>query len=234
MEPNRVAAVTGGNRGIGLAVCRRLAAKGVTVLLTSRDEAKGRAAQRKLAEDGLPVRFHPLDVTDEEGIEALSRYVREEIGRLDILVNNAGVAIDDGGEGVAIDLDIARRTLETNLFGAWRLCQAFIPLMRNRRYGRIVNLSSGMGSLSGMGGRYPGYRISKAALNALTRILADELKGTNILVNAADPGWVRTEMGGSMATRSPDEGAETPVWLALLPDGGPTGGFFRDKRPVPW
>jgi NAD(P)-dependent dehydrogenase (short-subunit alcohol dehydrogenase family) len=234
VERNRVAVVTGGNRGIGLSICRGLAAKGVSVVLTARDEAKGRAAQRNLAEEDLPVRFHPLDVTDGESIEALSRHVREEIGRLDILVNNAGIAIDDGGEGVDIDLDVVRRTLETNLFGAWRLCQVFIPLMRKGRYGRIVNLSSGMGSLSGMGGRYPAYRISKTALNALTRILADELKGTNILVNAADPGWVRTEMGGSSATRPPDEGAKTPVWLALLPDDGPTGGFFRDRRQVPW
>jgi NAD(P)-dependent dehydrogenase (short-subunit alcohol dehydrogenase family) len=156
-------------------------------------------------------------------------------GRLDVLVNNAGII--GGGwstSAVDVDLDQVRKTLETNFYGTWRLTQGALPLMRRNSYGRIVSLSSGMGQLSDMGGHSPAYRVSKAGLNALTRILTAELGDENILVNSCCPGWVRSDMGGPHAPRSLEEGADTVVWLATLPDDGPRGGFFRDRQPIPW
>jgi NAD(P)-dependent dehydrogenase (short-subunit alcohol dehydrogenase family) len=149
-------------------------------------------------------------------------------------VNNAGISNDEGQRGVDADLYRVREALETNLLGAWRLCGVAIPLMQRDNYGRIVNISTGLAALEDMGGGWPGYRVSKTALNALTRILASELRGSGILVNSVCPGWVQTEMGGSAAPRPVEEGADTPVWAATLPKGGPTGGFFRDRRPIPW
>ena len=231
MENRRIALVSGANRGIGREIVRQLAERGMVAILGSRDEEKGRAAAEEIDGD---VRVRQLDVTDEKGIQNLARDVEEEFGRLDVLVNNAGVSIDGGQRGVDADLDVVRETLEMNLFGAWRLCEAFVPLMQRNRYGRIVNVSSGMGALNDMGGGSPAYRVSKTSLNALTRILASELRGTGILVNSVCPGWVQTDMGGSEASRTVEEGVNTPVWAATLPNNGPTGGFFRDRRPIPW
>jgi NAD(P)-dependent dehydrogenase (short-subunit alcohol dehydrogenase family) len=228
----RVALVSGGNRGIGLEVARRLATDGYRVVIGSRDPARGEEAAREVAESATACR---LDVTDPEGIEACISTIEERFGRLDVLVNNAG--IEGGGWSTSaadVDLDEVRDTLETNLFGAWKLTQAALPLMRKNRYGRIVNLSSGMGQLSDMGAHAPGYRISKTGLNTLTRMLSAELAGENILVNSCCPGWVRTDMGGPNASRSVEEGGDTPFWLATLPDDGPRGGFFRDREPIPW
>ncbi len=230
-EDGRVALVSGANRGIGREVVRQLAVRGVTTILGSRDEEKGRTAAEGI--DGEEV-VRRLDVTDEKGIQNLAHEVEEEFGRLDVLVNNAGVLMDSGRRGVNADLDVVRETLGLNLFGAWRLCEAFVPLMQRNNYGRIVNVSSGMGALNEMRGGSPAYRVSKTALNALTRILASELWGSGILVNSVCPGWVRTDMGGSGASRSVEEGADTLVWAATLADNGPTGGFFRDRRPIPW
>ncbi|MDQ3639356.1 MAG: SDR family oxidoreductase [Actinomycetota bacterium] len=231
MEDGRVALVSGANRGIGREIVRQLAGTGITTILGSRDEEKGRAAAEEIDGD---VRVRQLDVTDEKGIQNLARDAEEEFGRLDILVNNAGVSIDGGQRGVDADLDVMWETLEMNLFGAWRLCEAFVPLMQRNGYGRIVNVSSGMGALNDMGGGSPAYRVSKTSLNALTRILASELRGTGILVNSVCPGWVQTDMGGSGASRAVEEGVDTPVWAATLPNNGPTGGFFRDRRQIPW
>jgi NAD(P)-dependent dehydrogenase (short-subunit alcohol dehydrogenase family) len=230
----RIALVTGANRGIGLEIARQLAAKGVRVILTARDLARAEDAAGKLAAAGLPVTGRQLDVTDQASVDRLARSVQEEFGRLDILVNNAGILLDRDQHGTDADLEAARDTLETNVLGPWRLSKVFIPLMRRGGYGRIVNLSSQLGQLESMGGGYPAYRVSKTALNALTRVLADELKGSGILVNSACPGWVRTEMGGQEAPRSVEQGADTPVWLATLPDDGPTGGFFQERRRIPW
>ena len=230
----KVATVTGANRGIGLAISRQLARQGIHVVLTSRDQAKGMAARDELKREGLDIGYHQLDVTESESIHRLAEFLRTEYGRLDILVNNAGIAIDDGTSALKIDLDTVRRTMETNLYGPLHLCQTLVPLMRRHDYGRIVNLSSGMGQLSDMDAGAPSYRMSKTALNALTRILAAELRRTNILVNSMCPGWVRTDMGGPGADRSAEEGADTAVWLATLPDDGPTGGFFRDRKLISW
>jgi len=231
MENGRVALASGGNRGLGLEVCRQLAERGHTVVMGSRDDEQGRTAAVGLP-GGVVVR--ELDVADPGSVERLSRSIEEEFGRLDILVNNAAISNDENQSGADADLDRVKEALEANLFGAWRLCEMAIPLMRRNGYGRIVNVSTGLAALEDMGGGSPGYRVSKTALNALTRILASELRGSGILVNAVNPGWVQTDMGGSGATRSVEEGAEALIWAATLPNSGPSGGFFRDRSPVPW
>ena len=231
MENGRVALVSGGNRGIGLEVGRQLSGRGITVVIGSRDEARGRAAAEGLEGNVVP---HQLDVADAGSVDRMAAFLEEEFGRLDILVNNAAISNDEGQRGVDADLDRVKESMEANLFGAWRLCEAAIPLMQRNGYGRIVNVSTGLAALDDMGGGSPGYRVSKTALNALTRILASELHGSGILVNAVNPGWVQTDMGGSGATRSVEEGAEALVWAATLPNSGPTGGFFRDRQPVSW
>src|SRR5919106_607698 len=231
MDNGQVALVSGGNRGIGLEVCRQLAERSYTVVMGSRDDEQGRAAAAGLP-DGVIVR--QLDVADPGSVERLSRSIEEEFGRLDVLVNNAGISNDEGQRGVDADLDRVREALGINLLGAWRLCEVAIPLMKRQGYGRIVNISTGMAALEDMGGGSPGYRVSKTGLNALTRILASELRGSGILVNAVNPGWVQTDMGGFRAPRPVEEGAEGVVWAATLSNNGPTGGFFRDRRPIPW
>jgi NAD(P)-dependent dehydrogenase (short-subunit alcohol dehydrogenase family) len=232
---SRVALVTGANRGIGLETAKQLAEKGHRVILGSRDISLGEKAVKKISK-GNSVSAVQLDVTKQESVDLAERRVRSDHGRLDILVNNAGILIDETDLPSETDLAIARRTLETNLFGAWRMCKAFIPLMKKKKYGRIVNVSSGAGSFESMEEELysPAYSLSKASLNALTVLLARELQNTNILVNAVCPGWVRTDMGGRSAPRSVEQGADTAVWLATLGDGGPTGKFFRDRKVINW
>ena len=242
-DAGQIALVSGSNRGLGYETLRQLAKQGIKVILTSRDEPRGQEAARRLrAEVGEDhVAFHQLDVTDLGSVDRLYGFVKSQFGRLDVLVNNAGIFLDGGdpewdkAEGVTCArIETLRKTMETNVYGPLRLIRTFMPLMKKRKYGRIVNISSGMGQLSEMGSGYPAYRISKTALNALTRVVSEELKGEGILVNAACPGWVRTEMGGPKGPRTPEQGADTIVWLATLPDDGPTGGFFRDRKPIPW
>lgn len=231
----RIALVTGANRGIGFEICRQLAKRGLHVVLASRDAARGRAAAGVLRGEGLEVETRTLDVTSARSIKALAAWVKKRHGRLDVLVNNAGILIDPrGSRFLDSKIKTYRDTLETNLFGPLMLCQALAPLMKKNGYGRIVSLSSGQGQLSDMGTGTPAYRISKTALNALTRILAAEFKGANILVNSMCPGWVKTDMGGPEAPRTPERAAATAVWLAMLPDDGPSGGFFRDRKPIAW
>src|SRR6266704_2279362 len=238
-SPKKVAVVTGANRGIGFETCRQLAKHGMKVVLAARDEPKGRAAAERLREEELDVDFAPLDVSDDASVQDLARHIRKTYGRVDVLVNNAGVMIDgkagdeEAGTGVMqAKVETLRRTMEVNVYGALRVTQALLPLMP-KDGARIVNVSSGMGQLSDMNGGWPGYRISKTALNALTRIFADELKDTGIRVNSICPGWVKTDMGGAGATRTPQQGADTIVWLATERDV-PTGGFFKDRKPIPW
>ncbi|MFF4416675.1 SDR family oxidoreductase [Streptosporangium sp. NPDC001559] len=225
-----IALVTGGNRGIGKEVCRQLASRDYTVLLTARSRERAEGAAGRMGENVLPLR---LDVTSPEDIEAVAREVEDRYGRLDVLVNNAAITYDTWQSAVEADLDVVREALETNLYGAWRLTQALVPSLREGKRPRVVNVSSGAGSLTEMGGGTPAYTISKVALNALTRMLASELRGSRILVNAVCPGWVATDMGGP-GGRPVAEGAAGIVWAATLPGDGPTGGFFRDRRRVPW
>ena len=235
----QVALVTGSNRGIGFEIAKQLSMNKIQVIITSRNPADGDAAVRKLARDGVTkVVSMELDVSDQLSVESVLDKVEKTFGKLDILVNNAAILIDrDDVTASNADLEIVKVTLETNLIGAWRLCKAFIPLMKKNGYGRIVNVSSGAGEFEYMAkssGYWPAYSVSKTSLNALTVMLASELKRSNILVNAVCPGWVRTDMGGSNAPRSVEEGAATPVWLATLPDGGPTGHNYYDKKQIGW
>lgn len=238
MAVTRTALVSGANRGIGFEIVRQLARLGVLAVIGARDLKDGMAAAEKLKPEGLDIPVVALDVDQDGSAAQAVAEVKRIYGRLDVLVNNAAILIDEPGGFKATLSDLKaetlRRTMETNLLGPMRLIQAAAPLMREQAYGRIVNVSSGAGQLADMGGGYPAYRMSKTALNALTRIAAAELGGGNIKVNAMCPGWVRTDMGGAEATRSPEEGADTAVWLATLPDDGPTGGFFRDRKPIAW
>ena len=201
---------------------RDLAARGFTVVQGARDPDAAPAV------DG-DVHAVRLDVTDAESIGALA----DGLDRADVLVNNAAISYDTWNRAATTDLDFVRAALETNVLGAWALTQALLPQLRASGHGRIVNVSSGAGSLASMGGGTPAYQVSKAALNALTRTLAGELRGDGILVNAVCPGWVATDMGGA-GGRPVEDGAASVVWGALLPDDGPTGGFFRDGRPLAW
>ena len=219
-----VALVTGASRGIGREVARQLADRDYDVILTARDEEKARAAAEEIGARPLQ-----LDVADPAGIERATSQVSE----LDVLVNNAGIVVDGGVSGTEPDFEAIARTLETNFYGAYRLTAALLPALRKSDHPRIVNVSSGMGGVAEMGGWVPGYRVSKAALNAMTRILSTELEGDGFLVNSACPGFVNTDMGGQWGAKKPvEDGAAGIVWLATLPDDGPTGGFFRDGKPI--
>jgi NAD(P)-dependent dehydrogenase (short-subunit alcohol dehydrogenase family) len=227
----RTALVTGGNRGIGLAAARQLAEKGYAVLIGSRDPTDGEQASETLRRRGFDVSTLRIDLSDQTALDAAVREIEASGRSADVLINNAGVLHEkpllELGDG-----EIAE-SVAVHLTGPLRLLRSLAPKMVARGYGRVVNVSSGWGAFAeGMGG--PGlYGVTKAALNALTVRLATELPPT-VKVNAMCPGWVRTRMGGDGATRTPDEGADTAVWLATLPDDGPTGGFFRDREPIDW
>ncbi len=237
MSAKPVALITGAYRGLGLETCRQLAMAGYRVILTARRPEAGKAAVDTLVREGLEAEFQPLDVTCAEQIESLAEHIKRTYGRLDVLVNNAGIFPDaEPGKAANNAMEADPQTLlagfETNTLGPFRLCQAMIPLMG--RHGRIVNVSSGMGQLSEMNGGSPAYRLSKTALNAVTRIFAEELQGSDIKVNSICPGWVRTQMGGEAAPLSVSEGAQGIVWAATLPADGPSGGFFRHGQRIDW
>jgi len=232
----KIAIVTGANRGIGLEITRQLAEQGIHVIGTARDEAQGNAMVDVMTESGLSVSTFPLEVSDHAQCEALVKHVLDDYGRIDILVNNAGIAIDQWVSGFDVDLDVVRNTLEVNVLGLLDLIQLVIPTMKSQGSGRIVNLSTELASLTATQmGSTIAYRLSKSAVNTITRLLALELKDfPDILVNAAAPGWCQTELGGEGADRTAAEGADTPIWLATLESGGPTGGFYRDRKEFPW
>ena len=228
---NPIAVVTGGNRGIGLEVCRQLAELNHTVILGSRDLANGERAVSELNQANIIP--YQLDVSDPASIAHLQSWVGTQFGVLDVLINNAAIHYDTWQRAINADLDIVQEAFETNVYGPWRLIQGFIPLLRNSKHPRIVNVSSGGGALNGMGGGTPAYGITKASLNALTLMVADEVRKDGILTNAVCPGWVATDMGGS-GGRPVKDGASGIVWAATLPDNGPTGGFFRDQQRISW
>ncbi len=230
----RVALVTGANRGIGREIVHQLAARDIHVIVAARDADQAHQTATELTRGGFAASPAHLDVAvPGAAVDAVERVIAE-YGRIDILVNNAGIS--DGNQRPATaDLAVASRVWQVNVLGSWQCANAVIPAMRDAGYGRVVNMSSTLGSLFHMDrGTEPAYRVSKAALNALTRVLAADLAGTGILVNSASPGWVRTDLGGPNAPRTVQQGAETAVWLATLPDNGPTGGFFYDHEPLEW
>ncbi|MEO1283048.1 MAG: SDR family oxidoreductase [Pseudomonadota bacterium] len=238
MSDTRIALVSGGNRGIGLEIVRQLSREGVMTALAARDIEAGKAAVDKLASEGLEPAPIELDVSSPDSVRQAVEQTMHLFGRIDILVNNAGVLLDPdmdaGGTAAEMPVDLVQQTFDINTLGPLRLMQAVLPKMQQTGYGRVVNMSSGLGQLSEMGGGRLAYRLSKTALNALTRTSAAEVTAGDIKINAMCPGWVRTDMGGPNATRSVEEGAETAVWLATLSDDGPTGGFFRDQKPIAW
>ncbi|HQP92018.1 MAG TPA: SDR family NAD(P)-dependent oxidoreductase [Candidatus Omnitrophota bacterium] len=256
----RVAIITGSDRGIGFEVSRQLGKRGYQIILGSPNEKKGQAAASKLIKSGVRAIFQKLDIVNEIDISTLKKFILDRFGRLDVLVNNAGVMIDAGrskieglitrriknkpkkadfGEGQSIlevPMDVVKATLDVNTFGTLRMCQVFVPLMIETGYGRVVNVSSSLGQLNGMTDveKVPAYQISKAALNAVTLMVADNVRGKNIAVNSVCPGWTKTDIGGKDAPQSPKEAANTIVWLATHPSNGPSGGFFKDKKQIGW
>jgi NAD(P)-dependent dehydrogenase (short-subunit alcohol dehydrogenase family) len=227
-----VAVVTGGNRGIGLEVARQLSGRDWTVILGARDREQGEQAAAGIGPPGGRVHAWQLDVTDPHSVTSAARRADREFGRVDVVINNAAIDYDTDQRAITADLDRVSRALDTNLLGAWRVSEAFIPLLRRSSHPRVVNVSSEAGAISEMTGGTPGYAVSKAALNALTRILAAELRADGVLVNAVCPGWTDTDMG--RGGRPVAAGAASVVWAAMLPDDGPTGGFYRDGRELSW
>lgn len=240
----KIALVTGANKGLGFEISRQLAKQGIRVILGARDPVKAQEACDKLKQEGLDVQFHTLDVNNGESIHETVDWIKEQFGTLHILVNNAGINLEFPSQVSIFDVsaDTLSQTLQTNVYGPLLLSQLCISLMKKAGYGRVVNLSSTLGSLtdaSNPNSSYtqvlsPAYRMSKTALNSLTVLFAKELRGTNILINSACPGWVQTDMGTTDAPGTVEQGADTPVWLATLPDDGPNGGFFNSRQPVAW
>ncbi|WP_009630435.1 SDR family oxidoreductase [Synechocystis sp. PCC 7509] len=237
-EQSRIAVVTGSNRGLGYAIAKKLGQRQeVQVVLTSRDEASGRAAHEKLAQEGVSADYHSLDVNSDQSVETFTQWLSQTYGKVDILINNAGVnptgQIEESSV-LTVKLETMLSTFTTNVLAVARISQALIPLMKEQNYGRIVNVSTEMASLTITPNDYyplaPSYRLSKLGLNGLTVLLAKELQGTNILVNAYSPGWMQTDMGGENAPFTAEEGAETAVYLATLPDGEAQGKFFAEMR----
>jgi len=233
-EPGaRTALVTGANRGIGFEAARQLAATGLNVVLTSRDPGAGEAAATRLRSDGHQVDYLQLDVADAASVERWMGELTRRGIHVDVLVNNAGVLLDEGSGVLDLDERTLRTTFEVNFYGPFRTSRLLLPPMMERGYGRVVNVSSGAGSITEATSYSPAYSVSKAALNAMSRQFALATRG-DVKVNVMCPGWTRTDMGGAAAPRSPEQAAETIVWLATLPVDGPTNGFFRDRRPVAW
>ena len=230
----KIAAVTGGNRGIGFQICRDIANKDLKVLLTARNSEKGAESAKILQEEGLDVTFYELDVSSAESIDNFVSRVKKEFSRIDVLVNNAAIIPDARSSGLSVEIQELQVSLETNVYGIIQLSQKIIQLMIKNNYGRIINLSSGMGQFADMGSGYLAYRISKTAVNTITKVLANETDSYNIQINSVDPGWVKTEMGGAGASSSVEEGADTIVWLSTRPDNSPTGMFYKKREIISW
>ncbi|MBD2457929.1 SDR family oxidoreductase [Nostoc sp. FACHB-87] len=233
----KIAVVTGSNRGLGYAISRKLAQIGIHVVLTSRNQTDGLAAKQQLSSEGLDINYHVLDVNSGSSVAEFTQWLQQTYGKLDILVNNAGInptATPEESSLLTVRLETMQATFNTNVLAVLRISQALIPLMKLNNYGRIVNVSTEMASLYTMGSDYyplaPSYRLSKVGINGLTILLARELQNENILVNAYSPGWMKTDMGGENAPFTAEEGAETAVYLATLPDGGAQGQFFAEMR----
>ena len=240
MADKKIALVTGANKGIGKEIARQLGTQGMTVFIGARDRERGEAAAAELREGGADARFLQVDVTDPDGLAAAAAQVERDFGRLDVLVNNAGIALE-GAPG-SLTLDVLRRTYETNVFGVYSVTETFLPLLKKSDAGRLVNMSSELGSLTSNSDpdwdfaavKLLAYNSSKAALNMMTVIWADQLKDTPIKVNSANPGYVATDLNQNSGPRTVAQGATVAVHLATLPADGPTGGFFDESGALPW
>ena len=233
MSSKRIALITGANRGIGFEVSRQLGRLGYTLVLGCRSEARGRTAQETLRAEDIEATCVGLDLADPASIESAAAQVGQDYPHLDVLVNNAAIHYDTWQRASSADLAVVQEAIATNTLGPWRLSMALLPMLRRSRAPRIVNVSSGGGSIASMSGKTPAYSVSKAGLNAVTRMLARDLEGDGILVNAVCPGWTQTEMG-EWGGRAVADGAAGIVWAATLDSSGPSGGFFQDMQPVPW
>lgn len=230
----KIAVVTGANRGIGLEICRQLASQGIHVILTARTPEKGIYAVKKLAQEGCLTEFYPLDVTNSEQIQTLINYIDTTFGRLDILINNAGIYLDQHQPALTISAETILKAVETDVCGTFSISKAAILLMQKNNYGRIVNLSSTSSQIINMNDLGLAYKICKTSINVITAVLANTVKDQNILINSAAPGWIKTDMGGEQALLSIEEGADTPVWLATLPDNSISGQLFLKRKSLPW
>lgn len=230
---SKIALVTGANRGMGLAASEKLASLGHHVILVGRNKGQLEEETSRLKSKNYSVENFAADVSIEADLFSLRDHVLSKHQRLDILINNAGIYIEEGNIFSSTDKTM-KNTLETNTMGPYRLMREMIPLMLKNGYGRVVNVSSGLGSFNGASTNCPAYCVSKAALNMLTNLFAQEVRGSNIKVNSVCPGWVKTDMGGASAPRSIEEGIAGIIWAATLDDNGPNGGFFRDGKPLEW
>lgn len=230
---DRIALITGASRGIGFEIGKQLLAKDWTVIFTARNMAVGRPLVNELRDTYKTAWFVQLNVDEQESIDYMAEYVMKEHGKLDVLINNAGIFLDENRSTLNVDIEDMRKTMETNVYGPLLVTRALLPALKKSDYARVINVSSEMGQLTGMGGGSPAYRISKTALNALTVVQSKDLASEGIKVNTIHPGWVRTDMGGSNAPRSLEEGADTAVWLATEPDI-PTGQYFSERRVMDW
>ncbi|MFL0471481.1 SDR family oxidoreductase [Priestia sp. 179-F W1.4 NHS] len=230
----KVALVTGGNRGIGYELVRQLAVDGFKVILTSRNSESGHKAMQKLKDSHLDVSFVVMDISSEASIRQAAAIVSEQYERLDVLINNAGIYLDKNQKLVDLDPSVLEKTLETNFFGAYHVIRSFMPLMEQQAYGRIINVSSEYGAMSEMSSSGVGaYKLSKLILNGLTQLIAAE-STKDIKINAVDPGWVSSDMGGPSAPRTPQQAARSILWLATIGPEGPSGGFFKDGKQIDW
>ncbi|HEY9821691.1 MAG TPA: SDR family oxidoreductase [Candidatus Sericytochromatia bacterium] len=235
MTTEKIALVTGANKGIGLEIVRQLAKAGFRVFLTARDRQRGEEASKTLQQDGLSVEFLQLDVADETSIDKLAKELPSQIDHLDVLVNNAGIYLDASNASVLeVEPTLILQTLQTNTLGPLRLTQKLVPLLAQSNAGKVINVSSGGGQLTDMSDWAPAYSLSKTALNAVTGMMAAALRDKHIVVNSICPGWVRTDMGGSGASRSVQQGADTVTWLATEAPSDLTGKFLRDQKVIPW
>ncbi|GMG75228.1 MULTISPECIES: SDR family oxidoreductase [Priestia] len=230
----KVALVTGGNRGIGYELVRQLAMKGFKVILTSRNSETGHKAVQKLKDSHLDVSFLTMDINNQTSIGQAAAKVSEQYGKLDVLINNAGIYLDKNQKLVNLDPSVLEKTLETNFFGAYHVIRSFMPLMEQQAYGRIINVSSEYGAMSEMSSSGVGaYKLSKLILNGLTQLIAVE-STKDIKINAVDPGWVSSDMGGPSAPRTPQQAARSILWLATIGPEGPSGFFFKDGKQIDW
>ncbi len=235
MTTEKIALVTGANKGIGLEIVRQLAKAGFQVFLTARDRQRGEEASKTLQQDGLSVEFLQLDVADETSIDKLAKELPSQIEHLDVLVNNAGIYLDASNASVLeVEPTLILQTLQTNTLGPLRLTQKLVPLLAKSNAGKVINVSSGGGQLTDMSDWAPAYSLSKTALNAVTGMMAAALRDKHIVVNSICPGWVCTDMGGSGASRSVQQGADTVTWLATEAPSDLTGKFLRDQKVIPW